>query len=503
MENALTSLSEQDRRLLVSCAKRQVHGRNDTLVEEGSCQRCIFLIQEGAVRAERAYLGRGVAVARLGPGDTFGEVSLLDPTPASATFIADEDRVEVDVIEGASLDRLLRANPALSTRLYQSLAATLAQRLRDLAALLPLIIPDHIPQWERSRAPRVSAANPQQLPPPVVTVVEAFKADLVRTELAIRNHQMDDGQAQETVSRAVDSLAVVLHEHAAGETPYDRHIGAYVFREAFPFLMRSSCIDRWFTKPRGYAGDFLSIERMYENEAQGDGRLGRFIDRWALDTAPCRATRNRRRLLAGAVRNVALENAQSGQVLVTSLASGPAREIFDLFAASDSPNVRVTCIDIDPEALAYASGIAQREGFADRVTFAQDNVIHLSQGRGKTTLAPQHMIYSVGLIDYLEDKYVIALLDWIHDQLLPGGLVVLGNFDVNPGRGFMDHILEWRLIYRSADDLRDLFARSKFGDLPVDVRAEREGINLFAFCTTESTTSQPVHQTGAFAVFTG
>lgn len=36
----------------------------------------------------------------------------------------------------------------------------------------------------------------------------------------------------------------------------------------------------------------------------------------------------------------------------------------------------------------------------------------------------------------------------------------------NPERAFMDHILEWRLIYRTADDVRALFARSKFGDAP-------------------------------------
>ena len=47
----------------------------------------------------------------------------------------------------------------------------------------------------------------------------------------------------------------------------------------------------------------------------------------------------------------------------------------------------------------------------------------------------------------------------------------------------MDHVLEWRLIHRTADDLRGLFARSRFGDAPVDVRAEEQGINLCAFCT--------------------
>jgi hypothetical protein len=112
------------------------------------------------------------------------------------------------------------------------------------------------------------------------------------------------------------------------------------------------------------------------------------------------------------------------------------------------------------------------------------------------------MIYSVGLIDYLEDEHIVRLLDWIHDQLVPGGTVVLGNFDVaNPDKAFMDHILEWRLIHRTPEDLRGLFARSKFGDAPVDVRAEEERINLFAFCARQDRAApRPSRQTGVYAI---
>jgi len=157
--------------------------------------------------------------------------------------------------------------------------------------------------------------------------------------------------------------------------------------------------------------------------------------------------------------------------------------VLDVLAADDAAPIRAACIDVDDEAIAYASDRARALGVAHRVDFAHDNAIRLSRGRGRLELPPQHLIYSVGLIDHLEDEHIVRLLDWIHDRLVPGGTVILGNFDVdNPDRAFMDHIIEWRLIYRSADDLRALFARSRFGGAPVDVRAEDQGINLFAFC---------------------
>jgi SAM-dependent methyltransferase len=268
--------------------------------------------------------------------------------------------------------------------------------------------------------------------------------------------------------------------------------------------MRSANVDRWFTKPRGYAGDFYTIELVYRNVAEGEGRLGKFVDRWALGISAAQAVRNRRGLLRDAIRDTARRhgNGHREPVLVTSLASGPAREVFDVLTEPEAPPVQATCIDIDSEALAFASERARELGVADRVVFAQDNVLRLSRGRGKTTLPPQHMIYSVGLIDYLEDEHIVRLLDWIHDQLVPGGTVVLGNFDVaNPDKAFMDHILEWRLIHRTPDDLRGLFARSKFGDAPVEVRAEEERINLFAFCSRrDRAAARPSRQTGVYAI---
>jgi hypothetical protein len=325
------------------------------------------------------------------------------------------------------------------------------------------------------------ATDGTDLPPALLAAVDAFKTEMLRAERGVNDRTLDDEQAQGRVSAACGALAATLRDLARREPHGQERIGAYAFRETYALLTRSANIDRWFAKPRGYAGDYYTIELLYRAQPEGEGRLGRFVDRWVLDIPAARAVRNRRRLLAAAIRDVA-GAAAGGPARVTSLASGPAREVFDVLTAADAPAIQATCIDIDAEAIAYGTERALSLGVADRVVFARDNVIRLSRGRGQTVLPPQHLIYSVGLIDYLEDEHVVRLLDWIHEQLLPGGTAILGNFDVaNPDRAFLDHLAEWRLIHRTADDLRALFARSRFGDAPVDVRAEEEGVNLFAF----------------------
>jgi hypothetical protein len=44
----------------------------------------------------------------------------------------------------------------------------------------------------------------------------------------------------------------------------------------------------------------------------------------------------------------------------------------------------------------------------------------------------------------------------------------------------MDHVLDWRLIHRTEDDMDRLFAASAFGRTCTNIRFEEQGINLFA-----------------------
>lgn len=503
MHTTLKFLTSDDERLLMERAETRRFQRDDRILEEGSHRAALFLIGSGAVRVERAHFGRGVSFARLGPGDLFGEISFLDAAPASATIFADDDEVEVAMVDGPRLYSLLVSVPGFAARFYQSLATTLAVRLRETSALLPPLLIEDVPQVNRFHAPRASATGQAQLPPSLIEAVDAFKNEMMQAELALQKKKLDDDSAQAKVSAACSALSDALRDHVAREAHLEEGIGGYVFRETFSFLMRSANIDRWFTKPRGYAGDFFSIELIYRNNAEGEGRLGRFVDRWALGLTAAQAVRNRRGLLAGAIRD-AVDRSPGETTLVTSLASGPARELFDVLTQADAPAIQATCIDIDNEALAFGSERARELGVSDRIHFAQDNVLRLSRGRGKTTIPQQHLIYSVGLIDYLQDEHIVRLLDWAHDQLLPGGTVILGNFDVdNPHKAFMDHVLEWRLIHRTPADLRRMFAASKFGTAPVDVRVEEAGVNLFAFCTRDGETATAARQTGTFAVMEG
>jgi CRP-like cAMP-binding protein len=82
-----------------------------------------FLIVDGSARVEVP----GGSAARLAPGEFFGEMSLLDGGPRSATVVADTP-IRLLVIKRRNFATLLKAAPALTAKIL----ATLSKRVRQL-----------------------------------------------------------------------------------------------------------------------------------------------------------------------------------------------------------------------------------------------------------------------------------------------------------------------------------------------------------------------------------
>jgi CRP/FNR family cyclic AMP-dependent transcriptional regulator len=95
------------------------------IVRQGEIGTGLFVLVSGAARVVRD----GVVIARLGPGDFFGELSVLDREPRIASVIADEPTLCV-ALASWELDRLLEAQPALAVALLRGVT----HRLRVVSA---------------------------------------------------------------------------------------------------------------------------------------------------------------------------------------------------------------------------------------------------------------------------------------------------------------------------------------------------------------------------------
>jgi extracellular factor (EF) 3-hydroxypalmitic acid methyl ester biosynthesis protein len=345
-------------------------------------------------------------------------------------------------------------------------------------------------QEERMLAPvvRHEPLNAQQLQDTwsaIASALDAFKGLVHCAERELRRSAALDQRSTEAVRSAFAAVVIAANEQLGTGSSVDEGVrellGGRLQAELLPYLELSTNGARWLDKPRGYAGDFATIDSIYRDEPQGVGRIGALVDRCFLDLPACRAVRNRRSLLVNEIQRT-LGVANDREVRVTSLACGPAREVFDAYAAEGrSPRLRITVLDADLRALADVADERDRAGLRKNMTVVHANLIHVARKTRELRLEEQDLVYSVGLIDYFSDTLVIELMDWAYEQLRPGGRLILGNFHPrNPSRAVMDHVLEWRLVHRDEHDMDLLFRKSRFGRPPARVVYEEEEINLFA-----------------------
>ncbi len=92
------------------------------ICEEGHAGRELYLIVAGEAKVEKG----GHEVARLGPGSHFGELSLLDQQPRSATVTAITP-MEVLVLPAREFASVLEQIPSMAIRLLE----TISLRLRE------------------------------------------------------------------------------------------------------------------------------------------------------------------------------------------------------------------------------------------------------------------------------------------------------------------------------------------------------------------------------------
>ena len=239
----------------------------------------------------------------------------------------------------------------------------------------------------------------------------------------------------------------------------------FCHRQLHPLLLCCPFMYRIFAKPLGYAGDYEMIDMIIRNQFEGDSLFARLLQTYILDEDPAHSVRNRadyfiKRFIEEATR----VSFQARPASFFSVGCGPAREV-ESFLTEHSLSDRTIfhLLDFDAKTLAHTGGILQRI----KEQFGRKTPVHLVNKSVNQVLKESEtvsskgdgydFIYCSGLYDYLSDRVCKQLNNFFYDQLRPGGLLVVTNFDpCNPIRNVMEYIFEWFLIYRDRKQLIEL-----------------------------------------------
>lgn len=467
---------------LISCNK------DEAILLQGKDAHSFYFINKGAVEVFYTEKETKITVAIIGAGSFFGEIGFFDHGERTRDVMAIEE-TEVMIFNQEVMERLQQDDPLLFASFMFFLTKDICKKLRR-------ILEEHEPLTvfaasltNRRRSYEKSEALPDSLlrSQPwrhISQKVEAVKSqlyDLTHTLQAVTQDEIPEQYIKQGYE-ILDSMNHALFEFkdSMPEQEDKDHMWGFVFKEIFPYLMRSRFAERAYYKPKGYAGDFLMMEHIYQDIPKGDGEIGKLIDGWGLQRTSAKAIRNRRILMKDQLESLSKERLKTNnRFSVMNLACGPSRELFDFLQECDyTEKIEALCVDIDPEALQYSNQNVNISPHNAAVRYMNENLVKWALGKVSHDIGHKDLIYSAGLFDYLEPRLFCKLVDRCHEHLKPGGSLLIGNFAPHDDMLFMDHMLQWQLIYRTQEELKELFSNTNFGS-EVTILSEPAEVNLF------------------------
>ena len=118
--------SKRELGIIARASKEVIHKQDTVIAREGERGIGLFLIIEGQCRIS---IG-GKTKAKLGPGDFFGEVALLDGGPRTATVTAITP-VRLVGITGWVFRGLLMEHPSIALKTLEAVAGRLRQVAKE------------------------------------------------------------------------------------------------------------------------------------------------------------------------------------------------------------------------------------------------------------------------------------------------------------------------------------------------------------------------------------
>lgn len=222
------------------------------------------------------------------------------------------------------------------------------------------------------------------------------------------------------------------------------------------------------SKPYGYAGDFMIIDKIYRQQITKDYRFAKWDIFWNNHSA-AKAVRNRKEYFIKTMTHLLSTHSK---LRLLNVASGPARDLKELYQQIDPERLYSVCVEADNTAINFAKNL--NEDYLHQINFLHQNIFRFN------TTEKFDVIWSAGLFDYFDDNIFIKLLRKFVTWTKPGGEVIIGNFSRrNPSRNYMELIGDWYLHHRSEEELTEMAIAAGISGEQIFIGKELEGVNLF------------------------
>lgn len=137
----LPTLTREDFALLAPVFESRSFAPNEVLFKEGESGDYLVIVVQGTLEVRVDKFDRGIrttkTIAKVNMFGVVGDMSCMDPSPRSATVVA-QNEVDVLVLSRGIIDRLKAESPVLFTKVVHGLSNRVASRLRETEAKIAL-----------------------------------------------------------------------------------------------------------------------------------------------------------------------------------------------------------------------------------------------------------------------------------------------------------------------------------------------------------------------------
>jgi hypothetical protein len=239
-------------------------------------------------------------------------------------------------------------------------------------------------------------------------------------------------------------------------------------KENFRFLIgawayRSPMTKRAFDKPKGYPGDYLMLENVYNHQPLTKEGIGFYFDEYFLNSPYAVAVRCRKDKLRGFIEREIKQEALKN-IKIFNIACGSCREITEMpFTLFRDKTITFTCLDWDEDALEFSRD--KVKGFPSNVkfNFIKEDIMNLIKDLAiVSSFEKQDLVYSIGLIDYLPDRVLKLFMQFFYGILKAKGKLILTH--KNREKTFSpigpDWFCNWKFVPRNKEEVTHLFYSS-------------------------------------------
>ena len=233
-----------------------------------------------------------------------------------------------------------------------------------------------------------------------------------------------------------------------------------------PFVAR---LQQW---PRGYPGDFETVDYLVEGQNRAQDPMARACEAYALTRSIAQQHRNK--VQHQAERIVRAMRANPGASRIASIACGSCPDLRSILEELPALAGELWLNDMDAGALAFSR--AALEPVAGHCEFRDGDALSAVRRMPRNAF---DLVLAGGLYDYLSERTATILLQMVYRILAPGGTFFFTNIAAgNPYRPLIEYFGDWSLIERTEEDVYRACENAGFSRSNVKIERDATGLAL-------------------------